>query len=106
MEFKKVTLIGGGVLGSQIAYQAAYKGFDVSVYLRSDASVERFASMNSRLPMRTSSMHLISAESLSAALTIFWSLASVGEMISSYSPLISSGSRERRRSSAICSISL
>ncbi|MBR6259302.1 MAG: 3-hydroxyacyl-CoA dehydrogenase [Oscillospiraceae bacterium] len=41
MEFKKVTLIGGGVLGSQIAYQAAYKGFDVSVYLRSDASVER-----------------------------------------------------------------
>ncbi len=41
MEFKNVTVIGGGVLGSQIAYQCAYKGFTVSVYLRSEASVER-----------------------------------------------------------------
>jgi len=41
MKFQKVTLIGGGVLGSQIAYQSAYKGFDVTVYLRSEASVER-----------------------------------------------------------------
>lgn len=41
MSFQKVTLIGGGVLGSQIAYQCAYKGFDVTVYLRSEASVER-----------------------------------------------------------------
>ena len=41
MDFKKVTIIGGGVLGSQIAFQSAYKGFDVTVYLRSDASVER-----------------------------------------------------------------
>lgn len=41
MGIKKVVLIGGGVLGSQIAYQSAYKGFDVTMYLRSDASVER-----------------------------------------------------------------
>ena len=41
MRFQKVTVIGGGVLGSQIAYQTAYKGFDVSVYLRSEASVGR-----------------------------------------------------------------
>lgn len=41
MSFKKVTVIGGGVLGSQIAYQTAYKGFDVTVWLRSDASIER-----------------------------------------------------------------
>jgi len=41
MDFKKVTVIGGGVLGSQIAYQTAYKGFDVTVYLRSEASIER-----------------------------------------------------------------
>ena len=31
MSFKKVTLAGGGVLGSQIAYQTAYKGFDVTM---------------------------------------------------------------------------
>lgn len=41
MSFNKITVVGGGVLGSQIAYQTAYKGFDVNVYLRSDASVER-----------------------------------------------------------------
>lgn len=41
MKIKNVTLIGGGVLGSQIAYQTAYKGFNVTMYLRSDASIER-----------------------------------------------------------------
>ncbi|MCR5784315.1 MAG: 3-hydroxyacyl-CoA dehydrogenase [Eubacterium sp.] len=41
MEIKKVTLIGGGVLGSQIAYQSAYCGFDVTVYMRSEASIGR-----------------------------------------------------------------
>lgn len=33
MGFKKVVVVGGGVLGSQIAYQVAYKGFDVTVWL-------------------------------------------------------------------------
>ncbi len=41
MEIKKVVVAGGGVLGSQIAYQAAYCGFDVTVWLRSDASIGR-----------------------------------------------------------------
>ncbi len=41
MGFKKITVLGGGVLGSQIAYQTAYSGFDVTVWLRSAASVER-----------------------------------------------------------------
>ena len=41
MSIQKVVLIGGGVLGSQIAYQSAYKGFKVTIWLRSDASVER-----------------------------------------------------------------
>lgn len=41
MDVKKVVVAGGGVLGSQIAYQTAYKGFDVTLWLRSDASVER-----------------------------------------------------------------
>ena len=41
MSFKKVVVVGGGVLGSQIAYQIAYKGFDVTVWLRSEGSIER-----------------------------------------------------------------
>lgn len=41
MEIKNVTVAGGGVLGSQIAYQSAYRGFDVTVWVRSEASVER-----------------------------------------------------------------
>ena len=41
MGFKKVVVVGGGVLGSQIAYQVAYKGFDVTVWLRTEASIER-----------------------------------------------------------------
>ena len=41
MAFKKVVVVGGGVLGSQIAYQVAYKGFDVTVWLRSEGSIER-----------------------------------------------------------------
>lgn len=41
MKFQNIVLIGGGVLGSQIAYQTAYAGFHTTVYLRSEASVER-----------------------------------------------------------------
>lgn len=41
MGFKKVVVVGGGVLGSQIAYQVAYKGFDVTVWLRTEASIDR-----------------------------------------------------------------
>lgn len=39
--FQNIVLIGGGVLGSQIAYQTAYAGFHTTIYLRSEASVER-----------------------------------------------------------------
>jgi len=41
MSIKKVLCVGGGVLGSQIALQTAYCGFDVSVLLISKASIER-----------------------------------------------------------------
>ena len=41
MTIKNVVVAGGGVLGSQIAYQAAYKGFAVTVWLRSEGSIER-----------------------------------------------------------------
>ena len=41
MEIKNVVVIGRGVLGSQIAYQAAYCGFNVTIWLRSEGSIER-----------------------------------------------------------------
>ena len=38
---KNITVTGGGVLGSPIAFQIAYSGFDVTVWLRSHESVNR-----------------------------------------------------------------
>ena len=34
MEIKKFTIAGCGVLGRQIAFQTAFKGFDVTVWAR------------------------------------------------------------------------
>ena len=41
MAIKKITIAGGGILGSQIAYQAAYCGYDVTIWLRNEESVKR-----------------------------------------------------------------
>lgn len=41
MSIKKVVVAGGGVLGSQIALQSSYCGFDVTIWLRSEGSIER-----------------------------------------------------------------
>jgi len=41
MGFKKIVVLGGGVLGSQIAFQSAYCGFDATILLRSQGSIER-----------------------------------------------------------------
>ena len=41
MNFKKVVVAGGGVLGSQIAFQTAYCGFQAAILLRSEASIQR-----------------------------------------------------------------
>ena len=41
MSFKKVVVAGGGVLGSQIAFQAAYCGKEVTIWLRSQDSIKR-----------------------------------------------------------------
>lgn len=37
----KIVVAGGGVLGSQIAFQSAYCGFDVTIWLRSEGSIGR-----------------------------------------------------------------
>lgn len=41
VEMKRIVVAGGGVLGSQIAFQAAYCGFDVTIWLRSEGSITR-----------------------------------------------------------------
>ncbi|GER68317.1 3-hydroxybutyryl-CoA dehydrogenase [Weizmannia acidilactici] len=41
MDFQNITVAGSGVLGSQIAYQTAFKGFNVNVYDINDEAVER-----------------------------------------------------------------
>ena len=40
MEIKNVTIAGGGTLGSQIAWQIAFKGFNVTVYDKFDKGLE------------------------------------------------------------------
>lgn len=41
MNYRNITVAGSGVLGSQIAYQTAFKGFNVSVYDINDEALER-----------------------------------------------------------------
>lgn len=40
MSYKNVTIAGSGVLGSQIAFQTAFFGFNVTVYDINDAAIE------------------------------------------------------------------
>lgn len=41
MNNNKIVLAGGGVLGAQIAFQSAFCGKDVTIWLRSEGSIER-----------------------------------------------------------------
>ena len=40
MKYKNVVVAGGGILGSQIAFQSAYSGFKVTVLIRKEDSVD------------------------------------------------------------------
>lgn len=40
MNYKKIVVAGGGILGSQIAFQTAYCGFDVTILIRNEDSVD------------------------------------------------------------------
>ena len=40
MNYKKVVVAGGGVLGSQIAFQCAYSGYDVTILIRKDDNLK------------------------------------------------------------------
>ena len=41
MNYKRIVIAGGGILGSQIAYQTAYSGFDVTILIRKEDSIEQ-----------------------------------------------------------------
>lgn len=41
MNYKNITIAGSGVLGSQIAFQTAFFGFNVTVYDINDAAIEK-----------------------------------------------------------------
>ncbi len=41
MEIKNVTIAGGGVLGAQIAYISSFKGYNVTIWGRSEGSIDR-----------------------------------------------------------------
>lgn len=41
MSYQKIVVAGGGVLGSQIAFQSAFSGKDVTIWLRSESSIGR-----------------------------------------------------------------
>ena len=38
---KNITILGGGVLGTQIAFQSAFMGKKVTIWLRSEDSIKR-----------------------------------------------------------------
>lgn len=40
MIYKRVVVVGGGILGSQIAFQSAYCGFDVTILIRKEDSLD------------------------------------------------------------------
>lgn len=52
MNFKNITVAGSGVLGSQIAYQTAFKGFNVSVYDINDDAINNAKDRISKLKLR------------------------------------------------------
>lgn len=41
MKYSNIVIAGGGVLGSQIAFQSAFCGFNVTIWLRSEGSIGR-----------------------------------------------------------------
>ncbi len=40
MNYKKIVVAGGGILGSQIAFQSAYCGYDVTILIRKEDSIK------------------------------------------------------------------
>lgn len=49
MNYQHITVAGSGVLGSQIAYQTAFKGFQVTVYDINDEALQHAQDRISKL---------------------------------------------------------
>ncbi len=67
MNYKNITVAGSGVLGSQIAFQTAYKGFDVSVYDINDEAIEKAKERITKLKQRYQEDLSASQEDVDAA---------------------------------------
>ncbi|ESU31788.1 3-hydroxybutyryl-CoA dehydrogenase [Bacillus sp. 17376] len=67
MNYKNITVAGSGVLGSQIAFQTAYHGFNVSVYDINDEAIERAKDRITKLKPRYSEDLGASEQELDAA---------------------------------------
>ena len=49
MNYKNIVVAGGGILGSQIAFQTAYSGFNVKILIREEDSREEVVSKLEKL---------------------------------------------------------
>ncbi|RUL50892.1 3-hydroxyacyl-CoA dehydrogenase [Lysinibacillus antri] len=67
MNFQNVTVAGSGVLGSQIAFQTAYKGFKVSVYDINEEAIEQAKSRMMSLKERYKEDLRASADAVDSA---------------------------------------
>jgi len=52
LNYQHITVAGSGVLGSQIAFQTAFKGFVVSIYDINDEAIERAKERITKLKKR------------------------------------------------------
>ncbi|MBY0098142.1 3-hydroxyacyl-CoA dehydrogenase [Mesobacillus maritimus] len=67
MNYKNITVAGCGVLGSQIAFQIAFKGFDVAVYDVNEVAVAKAQERISKLKPRYQKHFKVSEEEVDQA---------------------------------------
>ncbi|MBS0948812.1 3-hydroxyacyl-CoA dehydrogenase [Weissella minor] len=67
MSYQKVTVAGGGTLGSQIAYMAAFSGKDAIIWGRSEGSLDRAKARVARWEEAVKDYYEASQEELDAA---------------------------------------
>ena len=58
MTMKKIVVAGGGTLGSQIAYQTAFSGFDVTLYDINDGAISAAKSRMATWDQALSLIHI------------------------------------------------
>ena len=71
MKYKKVVVAGAGVLGSQIAYQSAYCGFDVTVLVREEDNQEEIKMLDRKAFLDLMKSYYLSVLIISVLLYLF-----------------------------------